>query len=150
MKSLVEVVKDPQQRPRVISDCVALIDGEVAATSGISGFAIKAGYKVVKGLRSGRMIPDVVDGLLNEFADAIEPLHAEYRGGGAKAGGFGAFLRANDRRAVQALLSVTDARARRTDNTVLKKTYDGLRKYAEDSVAHALLGVGAMVDRHCT
>jgi hypothetical protein len=142
-------VKDASLRPRVVNDCAALIDAEVGATSGISGFAIKAGYKVVKSLKGGRMVPDLVDGLLNEFADAIEPLHGEYRSAGAKSGGFAGFLKANERRAVQALLSVTDGRARRTDNQMLKKTYDGLRKYAEDSVARALPGVGAMVDRHC-
>ena len=48
MGSLVTVVSDPARRRLVIEDCVALLEAEVDAKSGLSGLAIKAAYKAVK------------------------------------------------------------------------------------------------------
>ncbi len=148
MESLVDVIADDARRPRVVSDIVGLVDTEVSRKGGISGVALKGGYKVVKSLKGGQMIPDVVDGLLEEFVGALEPVHAEYRASGGT-GGFGAYLKRHERSAVDALLKVTDVRAQRTSHAVIRKTYDKLRPMAEKHVAEALPGVGAVVDRHC-
>lgn len=147
MKSLVEVVKDPARRPAVIRDATTLIDQEVSSKSGLSGLALKGGYKVVRSLKGGRMIPDAVNHLLDEFAAAIEPLHAEYRDGD-QGGDFAAFLGRNDTRASNALLAITDRRAERSDNRVLVKTYRKLRPSAVEHVRSALPGLGRMVDRY--
>lgn len=147
MKSLLEVSKDSAKRPSLVQAITDLIDREVASRGGLSGVAIKGGYSVVKKLNNGRLIPDVVDGLLNEFVTAIEPLHEEHRNKGG--GPFGPFLTQNQARAVQALLGVTDSRARRTSHTVLKKTYEKLRPMAEKQVSEALPGVAQVVDRFC-
>lgn len=147
MKSLLEVSKDGAKRPALVQAITELIDREVASRGGLSGLAIKGGYSVVKKLNNGRLIPDVVDGLLNEFVTAIEPLHEEHRNRGG--GVFGPFLSQNQARAVQALLAVTDARARRTSHSLLKKTYEKLRPMAEKQVAEALPGVAQVVDRFC-
>jgi hypothetical protein len=148
MKSLVEVVLEPGKRREVVQATEGLIDAEVAKAGGITGMAIKGGYKVVKKLKDGRMIPAVVDGMLDEFIGAIEPLHAEYRASGSTTG-FGAFLSGRGTAASNALLSITDGRAQRTDNPVLRKTYEKLRPYGEKYVVAALPGVGAMIDRFC-
>lgn len=149
MESLVDVIADSARRPRVVADIVRLVDDEVSRKGGISGVALKGGYKVVKKLKNGQMIPDVVDGLLEEFVGALEPLHAEYRASGGT-GGFGAFLTRHSDRAVNALLHVTDVRAQRTSHGVIRKTYDKLRPMAEKHVAEALPGVGRVVDQHCS
>ena len=52
-------------RAAVVADTVQLIDDEVGRKSGMSGMALKAGYKVVQKLKGGRMIPEAVDYLLD-------------------------------------------------------------------------------------
>ncbi len=144
-----ELVADPATRPGVTTDVVRLIDAEVASKSGLGGMAIKGGYKVVKRLKGGRMIPDVVDGLLPDFARSIDPLHQAYLSSGAT-GGFAAYLAANKTDAINALLSITDERARTTSNTTLKKTYEKLRPVGEKNVGDALPALGALIDKHCS
>jgi hypothetical protein len=146
MKVLTVVIGDAAVRRQVVDATVALVEREVEAKGGISGFAIKQGFKAVRGLKNGRMIHDVVDGLLPEFAGAIAPLHAEYAAA-PTASGFGGFLSSRGDRAANALLSITDARARKTDNAVLRKTYEALRSTGEKHVKEALPGVGQLVDR---
>lgn len=148
MKSMPEVVSDPARRPEVVRDVVGLIDAEVDRKSGLGGMAIKAGYKVVKALKGGRMIPDVVDGLLDEFAGAIEPIHARYRDSEGTQG-FAAYLAANQGAAVNGLLSITDQRARTTSHDMLRKTYEKLRPVGEKNVADALPALGRLIDRFC-
>lgn len=147
MNSMVEVVADAARRSDVIRDVVSLIDSEVGKKSGLGGMAIKTGYKVVKKMKGGRMIPDVVDGMLDEFAGAIEPIHAKYRESGST--DFAAYLQANKSEAVNGLLSITDERARTTSHDVLRKTYQKLRPVGEKNVAEALPGLGRLIDRYC-
>jgi hypothetical protein len=147
MRSLTEVVATPEGRQRVIADVVQLIDREVESRSGLTGMAIRTAYSMVRGLKQGRMIPEVVEGMLDEFIAGIEPLHAEHRAGAS--GGFDAFLQRHPERAINALLHVTDARARRTSHQVLRSAYQKLRPMAEKQVAQSLPGVGRMIDTHC-
>lgn len=148
MESLQDVIADAASRPRVVSSIVQLIDSEVSSRRGLSGAAIKTGYSVVKKLKGGRLIPDVVDGLLEEFVGAIEPLHAEYRGQD-RHDGFDRFLTSDPARAVNGLLAVTDSRAQSTPNGVIRKTYQKLRPMAEKQVEASLPGVGRVVDEFC-
>jgi len=148
MRTLTSVIEDAELRPQVIRDVVTLIDQEVERKSGITGFALKAGYKAVKTLRSGRMIPDVVDFLLGEFAAAVEPIHAEYRSL-EQHDGFDRYLVTNAPRAADGLLTVTDRRAERTDNRLIAGTYRKLRPTAERHVVEALPGLGRLIDTHC-
>ncbi len=144
---MLEVIADSTKRPAVVNDVVGLIDSEVSRKGGLSGMAIKGGYKLVKKLKGGTMIPDVANGLLDEFSGAIEPLHEEYRNGDG--GGFDNFLRGRSSDAVNALLGITDARADRTSHSKLKSAYSKLRPMAEKNVADALPGLGRLIDKHC-
>lgn len=146
MRTLTEVIGEEAARRQVVEATVALVEREVESKGGISGFAIKQGFKAVRGLKNGRMIHDVVDALLPEFAGAIAPLHAEYASA-PSAAGFGAFLSSKGDRAASALLAITDARARKTEHAVLRKTYEALRATGEKHVKEALPGVGQLVDR---
>ena len=38
----------PDVQPQVVADCEALVNGEVATMSGISGTAVKLAYKAVR------------------------------------------------------------------------------------------------------
>lgn len=145
--SLTDVLKDPARQPIVIDDAALLIADEVQSKKGFSGTLVKSGYAVVKRLNKGRMIHEVLEGLLPEFVDAIEPLHKEYRSGDTSKG-FDVFLRSREEEATQALLSVTDKRSEKTKHKVVQKTYNKLRPRAEEHVKMALPGLGRLIDKH--
>ena len=148
MNSMVDVVADASRRPDVIRDVVQLIDSEVGKKGGLGGMAIKTGYKVVKKLKGGRMIPDVVEGLLDEFAGAIEPLHARFRDEGGS--NFASYLQSNASEASNALLAITDQRARTTSHGTLRSAYEKLRPVGEKNVKEALPGLGRVIDKYCS
>ena len=135
-------------RTHVVDDTVRLIDQEVSNKKGIAGMAIKAGYAAVKKLKNGQMIQRAVDHLLDEFTQALGPLHEDYRTSDQAAAGFGAYLSAHPEQANNALLSITDAKAERAESKVVKSTYQKLRGQAEKHVTDALPGVGEMIDKH--
>lgn len=139
MNGLQAAAQDPTKRQALVSSLQALIDGEVKRTSGVSGLAIKGGYKVVSALRGGRMVPVAIQSLLDEFIAGFTPLIARFEE--QKGAGFAQFLAKNERDAVSALLSVTDKRAQ-SANSVIQSTYKKLRPLAERQVANAIPRVG--------
>lgn len=134
-------------RQTVVEDVVALIDREVQNKSGISGVALKGGYSVVKHLKGGRMIHEAADALLDPFAEALEPLYAEYLGD-AQATTFEKFLSKRADQATQALLGITDARVERAEKKIIIKTYHKLRGQAEKHVLEAIPGTGRLIDKY--
>lgn len=145
MGTLQELASQPESRATLIEEIVQLIDREVAAKRGPTGFAIKAGYKVVSKLRGGRMIPKGVDILLDDFSAALDPYVEEY--GAREARGFADFLTGNDRRVAQSLLEVADARVRDT-RPVIQNTYGKLRPMATKQVQDAVPAVGKLIERY--
>lgn len=151
MATLAEKITAPDVQPKVIEACVSLIDDEVAAKRGLSGAAVKTGYKVIKALKP-TMVRDAVTSLVPEFAGALQPMYDE--SGAADAGDaagdkFAAALSANPDRAADLMLSVTDARASRANNKTIKKTYDRLRGSAKKHVAEAVPGLGRTLAKFC-
>ncbi len=144
--SLVSKLADVD-RALVIQDTVQLIDNEVSGKSGITGMALKGGYKVVKKLKNGRMISFAVDKLLNDFTEALEDLYSGFLE--SDASGFDVFLMNHEDTAADALLGITDEKAESADSKVIKKTYSKLRKTAKGHVVSALPGVGQLIEKHC-
>ena len=143
--TLKSALLDTAKRPAVIADLGALVDAEVAAKGGISGAVIKTGYAAVKKVKPG-FIAHAIDSLLPRFVAALEPLWAEHRSAGG--GDFGAFLAARPDRSADALLSVTDARAKASGKENLKKGYDKLRPSAKKNVIEALPRLGKVIDKY--
>ena len=144
MGILKQIAADPTTRQRLVSDVTGLIDEEVARRSGVTGFAIKAGYKAVSKLRGGRMIPDAVNILLDDFVGVLEPMLQEHQQVDAS-GSFGTWLAANRTRASGDLLSITDRRVAEA-SPVVRSTYQKLRPFGEKQVQEALPAVGRLVD----
>ena len=138
---------DEADRKAVIDDTVKLIDAEVASKGGLSGKVLSTGYKAVKKLKGGRMIEKAVDHLLDEFTEALAPLHESYRDQDTVKG-FDKYLSQNDRQASYALLAITDARVDSAENKIVAKTYKTLRGQAEKHVKDALPGVGRLIDKY--
>jgi len=144
MPHLAEALTSESRRSLVVDDCLALIDAEVADKGGLTGLAIKAGYKTIQGVKPG-FVRQVVGDLLPEFAAALESLYQE-----AKANGRGVreYFNANANRAADALLTITDDRAKRTKSGMVKGTYEKLRGSAKKNVEAAVPRVAAMIEKH--
>ena len=142
--SLKEALDDPAKKPAIIADCLTLIDDEVKDKSGFGGLALKAGYKTVSGFKPG-FVKNVVEGLLPDFAEALEPLSDEAKAAGTP---LGSYIQGHKGRAADAMLSVTDAKADRSTNRIVKSTYKKLRGSAKKNVESALPRLGKLIDQH--
>ncbi|HEY8427551.1 MAG TPA: hypothetical protein VIL20_04220 [Sandaracinaceae bacterium] len=144
MTRLADVLTSNEKKARVVSDTLQLIDQEVAEKSGISGMAIKAGYKAVKGIKPG-FLEKVVNDLLPEFADAVDPIYQEAI---AKNRSVRDYFVENRGRVADSLLAITDGRARRAQSGVVKATYERLRGSAKKNVEDAVPRLGALIEKH--
>ena len=144
MPSLPEVLTSDAKKGAVVDDCCALIDAEVKDKGGISGLAIKAGYGAVKGIKPG-FVKHVVTDLLPEFARALEPLYDEAKASGRSVPEhFGS----NTPRVADALLSITDEKAKRSKSGLVKGTYEKLRGSAKKNVEAAVPRRGDLVQKY--
>jgi hypothetical protein len=144
MPSLREIVSEEQKRASVVDDACRVLDLEVSDKTGMGGMAIKAAYKVVKGLKPG-FIREVVNNLLDDFLEALDPLYQEAQEKGEPPG---AYLVSNRGRAADALLAITDRRSERAKNATIKKLYGKLRPSAKKQVEAAAPRLGEMLGRH--
>ena len=86
--TLQEILLAPDTRPMVVTDCNMLIEQEIAEKSGVSGTAVKLAYKTVNTFRPGH-VRHMVDSLLPQLVDKLEPYWAGYRtSGGAEFGDY--------------------------------------------------------------
>lgn len=144
MTTLRDTLGTGDKRKAVVIDACNVLDQEVADKSGIAGIAVKTAFKVVKGIKAD-FIPEVVDALLNDFLDALQPLHEAST---AKGDPPGRFLQEQPGLAAEALLAVTDRRAARAERGVVAKTYEKLRPTAKKHVEAAMPRLAAMLARH--
>jgi len=142
--SFKDALTDEAKRKTVVSDCIELIEAEVKDKGGISGMAIKAGYKAVKGVKPG-FIPNVVNDLLPEFAEALEPIYQEAKSKGEPVA---PYLSRNSGRVAEALLAITDGKAERSKRGIVKGTYKRLRPSAKQNVEAAIPRLGKLVEKH--
>ncbi len=143
--ALRDALLDPTKKPAVIRDCTTLIDEEVASKSGLSGLAVKAGYGAVKGIKPG-FITEVIEKLLPEFAEKIEPIWQE----GAAKGDGSAYLVSSKSRVADALLSVTDEKSKNAKSSLVRGTYDKLRGSAKKNVEEAVPRLAQLVKKYAS
>ena len=146
MPTLREQLSSGQKRHEVIEDACRVLDQEVADKRGIGGMAIKAAYKVVKGVKPG-FIYEVVNNLLDDFVDALDPIYQEALAAGQAPA---QYLGSHRGQMADALLSITDARAKRAKNATIKKLYEKLRPSAKKHVEAAAPRLGQMLERHAS
>lgn len=137
---VLERLANPQNRPRVLEDCSRLIDAEVASKRGLSALPLKAGYKVIQGVKPG-FVRHCVDFLLDDFCVALEPYYQAWSQKDPRPS-LESTLRAQAPQVADALLGVTDKRAQRAQNRTLISLYQKLRGAAKGHVEAALPGLG--------
>lgn len=146
MTSLAKKLTADDVRPQVVQACVQLVEAQVAAKRGLSGMAIKAGFKVIKALKPG-MVADTVNTLLPEFASSLQEIYAKTAENSGDKSEFTSYLTGNSDEAADALLKVTDGRAERAKNRTIKKTYDRLRGTAKSNVREAVPGLARALEK---
>jgi hypothetical protein len=134
----------PNVRPVVVADACTLIDDEVRRTSGISGMAIRSAYRVLTGIRPG-MVPSAVDGLLDPFADQLDPFYQQHVATGQP---LVDILTAQRTSMAEALLAITDDRSERTSQVTLRRAYQRVRGSARGYVEAAAPGIATLIDAH--
>ena len=144
MSTLRELLGGPAKRGAVTDDALKVLDAEVDSKSGFGGIAIKTAYKVVKGI-SPDFLHRTVDYLLDDFLNALDPVYQEAMQRGIDAR---QHLVSNPGRVADLLLSITDARAARSTNQMIKKTYEKLRDGAKRHVEAAVPRLGDLFARH--
>jgi hypothetical protein len=132
-------------RPKVVNDCVVLVDNEVASKKGITGMMVKTGYKAFKALKP-TIVKEAVEHLLDDFVAVMDGHYHQFTESGEPT--FESWAVPKDQRIANDLLGVTDAIIDRSDKRALQKIYRGLRKIAERNVAQAVPAVSRLVDRY--
>jgi hypothetical protein len=143
MSTLKEILLRPGTRPQVIRDSEQIIEEEVAS-KGLLGVPIKLAFSAVKAVKPG-FIPEVIDGLLDDFADRLDPL---YQAAKAKNEPVTAHLNARAGEAAEALLGITDQRAQRAKNQIVKTAYEKLRPMAKKHTEAAIPRVSRMIAKY--
>lgn len=141
--TLTEVLKDRDKSRAIIEDAAKILDEEVASKSGLSGMAVKGGYKTVKRLKPG-MIMAALGMLLPEMAPAIDPFYEKARDTGDVDG----YFRSHRGEIADAMLAVTDARAARARNQVMKKVYSSLRPSAREHTMAGVPRLAGLIRKH--
>lgn len=143
--TLKEILLAPERRQTVVADLQNLVDREVASKSGMSGFAIKASFAVVKKFKSG-FVTHAIDQMLPEFAHKLQPYYAQYDSAGD--GSLGTYFAAHSSAVSDVLLGVADRRSRRSGHETVKKAYQKVRPQAKKHVEHSLPALGDVIEQH--
>src|SRR4051812_49744978 len=110
MPTLREILTVPGTRPKVVVDCVTLVQEEVDSKGGLTGLAIKGAYALVKAVKPG-FVSEAVDGMLDDFVKRLEPFHAAAQ---VKNEPVGPAMNARAGEVPPALPGISDRRAQRS------------------------------------
>lgn len=137
------VIDDEALQARIAEDCAKLMDEQVAAKGGISGFALKTTYGVIKGIGAD-YIPSTLQRLLPDAVNALEPIWVEGMAGGDPV----THLSDNRARAADMLLGITDARIEQSSNKIVRASYSKLRQSVKGDVEAAVPGLAKIFNIH--
>lgn len=140
--TLQEILLAPGTKPRVVEDCYALIQQELAEKSGISGAALRLAYKTATTFAPGH-VRNMVEKLLPRMVEELEPFWTDFNDAGGTE--FGDYLAKRGDEVADALLRVTDDRAAASDRPVIVRAYRSVRSGAAKHVKAALPQVGDLV-----
>lgn len=140
---LTSTIQNDTVRQEIAADCSQLIDRQVSTKSGLSGLALKAAYKVVKGIGAD-YVPGAINRLLPETCAALDPIWAE----GVQQGDPVAYLSEHKDRTADTILSTTDRRIANNGNAVIKSSYNKLRKSVKSDVVTAVPELAQILGKH--
>lgn len=143
--TLTEQISAEETRPKVVAECVTLIDSEVKSKGGFGGVALRGAYATIKAIKRG-FVPDVVEALLDDWVVQLEPYYDRWKTGGGTT--FSEYVTARSEDVAEDLLKVTDERAANTKHTTAKKAYGKMRGSAKKHVIQAVPKLGQIIEKH--
>ena len=146
MPTLTDMLLVPGNRPKVIADCVQLINEEVDSKGGLTGLAVKGAYALVKAVKPG-FVTEAVDHMLDDFVKRLEPFWADAQ---TKNEPIGPLMNARAPQVADALLAISDERAARSTNPTLKKAYEKVRPTGKKHVEQAVPRVGRLIQKYAS
>ena len=146
MSTRAEILLVPGLRPKVVADCVQLINEEVDSKGGLTGLAVKGAYAIVKAVKPG-FVSEAVDHMLDDFVKRLEPFWADAQ---AKNEPIGPLMNARAGEVSDALLAISDERAQRARNQGVRKAYDKLRPTGRKHVEAAVPRVGRLIAKYAS
>ena len=109
---------------------------------------VESAYGAVKAVKS-TFIPEVIDGLYDDWITQLDPIYtaclAENQGNVA---GVGRRFATRTSAVADALLHVTDEKAKRTTHASIKKAYERLRPTAKKHVEEGVPRLGDVLEKH--
>ena len=136
----------PENRPRLVRDCVDLVDAEVDGKGGLSGLALKTALKAIKVVKP-ELVERGVSALLDAWVVELGKHYQDWEVAGGQPDSFGAYCREASSAVAESLLSVTDARVRKADPRIAGM-YEKLRPNAKEHVLAAVPQLGDILDRY--
>ena len=136
----------PENRPRLVRDCVDLVDAEVDGKGGLSGLALKTAFKAIKVVKP-ELVERGVSALLDAWVVELGKHYQDWEAAGGQPGSFGAYCREASSAVAESLLGVTDARVRKADPRIASM-YEKLRPNAKEHVLAAVPQLGDILDRY--
>jgi hypothetical protein len=140
--TLQQILLAPDVQPRVVSDCLSLIEEQVSEKSGVSGTAVKLAYKTASTFAPG-YLRTTVENLLPDIVEALAPYWADFSTSGGS--DFGDYLAKRGDEVSEALLRVSDHHAEASNRPVIVKAYQAVRSGAAKHIEAALPAVGKLV-----
>ena len=132
-------------RPKVVADCVALVEDQVKQKGGLSGVAIKGAYATIKRVKKG-FVTEVIESLLDDWLDKIQSYYDTWSSDGS--GTLSNYLSSRSDEVAEDLLVVTDERAANTKHATARKAYQKMRGSAKKHVAEAVPPLARLIERH--
>lgn len=143
--SLQDIVLTEQNWSPLVADVKALVNSEIAGKSGVAATGLKVAYKAVNAFAPG-YYQQAVETILPGIVERLEPFWADFQASGGSS--FGDYLAKRGNEAAEALLTVTDDMAGRSDKTAVVKAYQSVRGGAVKNVEAALPALGALVQKY--
>lgn len=132
-------------RPKVLADCLRLIEQEVADKSGVTGNAIKLGYKTVSSFAPG-YLRQTMDDMLPQIVYQLQPFWTDFTTAGGSE--FGDYLAKRGEEVSEALLSISDAMGEVSEHPTVVRAYRAVRGSAAKHVEAALPRIGDLVFKY--
>jgi uncharacterized protein DUF6918 len=143
--TLPDVLDANGAQQQIARDCVALVDQEISAKSGISAAALKLAYAAVTTFAPGYYLT-TVEKLVPKMLRQLQPFWADFHAG--EGGQFGEYLASRGQDVSEALLAVTDDLAQGSPRGAIIKAYNAVRDGARGHIEAALPSVGALVEKY--
>ncbi len=143
MTTITELLADDAARGALLRDAEEVLSRRVAASRGITGMAVRAGYAAFQRVQPG-IVPSALGRLAPHFAPIVDRHWQQAQQTDDPVDHF-----AMHAPAIAAdLLEVTDGMARSARSAVLVRIYRSLRERAQEEVAGSMPDVAGLLQRH--